>query len=70
MLCQAPIASDHRKSSTKRSNLTRGIEEGEIGLLGESMLGFDDLGRQLYLAVPTRVECSNIWWGGGACGAG
>ena len=46
MPSQASIASDHEKSSTKRSNLTRGIEEGEIGLPGESMLDFDDSGRQ------------------------
>ena len=67
MPSQASIASDHEKSSTKRSNLTRGIEEGEIGLPGESMLDFDDSGRQSYLAVPTRVECSSIGW---ECGAG
>ena len=66
MLCYAPIASDHKKFGTKRSNLTGGIEEAEIGLPGESMLGFQHSRKAVILdCVDTSrmLQYYVVMWG-------
>ena len=63
MSSKAPIASGYRRTCIEGMTKQKTAEEEPPR---DSMLGSDDSGRQLYVAVSTGEECSSIAW---LCGA-